>query len=81
MIVDAGGGTIDISSYSETEDGTYEEIAVPQCSFFSLFPFPFLFLFFLTVKYLYDTALSFGSVLVNFLAMSFLEGDAKYSDP
>ncbi|KAH9485819.1 Heat shock 70 kDa protein 12B [Psilocybe cubensis] len=30
MIVDAGGGTIDISSYTRNED-TFEEIAVPQC--------------------------------------------------
>ncbi|KAF4615512.1 hypothetical protein D9613_003352 [Agrocybe pediades] len=36
VIVDAGGGTIDISSYSDVANSTtnsYEEIAVPQCHF------------------------------------------------
>ena len=33
MIVDAGGGTIDISSYSRNQKGDFEEIAAPQCSF------------------------------------------------
>ena len=32
MIVDAGGGTADISSYSRNQE-SYEEIAAPQCSF------------------------------------------------
>ena len=34
VIVDAGGGTIDISVYSrnlKTAKDTYEEIAAPQC--------------------------------------------------
>jgi hypothetical protein len=33
VIVDAGGGTIDISSYSRNQEGNFEEIAAPQCSF------------------------------------------------
>ena len=36
MIVDAGGGTIDISSYSRDQKGDFEEIAAPQCSFVSV---------------------------------------------
>ena len=33
MIVDAGGGTVDISSYNRNQKGNFEEIAAPQCSF------------------------------------------------
>lgn len=36
VIVDAGGGTIDISSYSKSTGAgkdTFEEIAAPQCTF------------------------------------------------
>ena len=33
MIVDAGGGTVDISSYSRNQKESFEEIAAPQCSF------------------------------------------------
>ena len=33
MIVDAGGGTIDVSSYTRNQEGNFEEIAAPQCSF------------------------------------------------
>ena len=33
VIVDAGGGTVDISSYSRSQKGNFEEIAAPQCSF------------------------------------------------
>ena len=37
VIVDAGGGTIDISSYrksiSATQVETYEEVAAPQCAY------------------------------------------------
>jgi hypothetical protein len=32
VIVDAGGGTVDISSYSRNRKGSFEEIAAPQCS-------------------------------------------------
>ena len=32
VIVDAGGGTIDISSYSRNQSEIFEEIAAPQCS-------------------------------------------------
>ena len=32
VIVDAGGGTVDISSYSRNQEGNFEEIAPPQCS-------------------------------------------------
>ena len=33
VIADAGGGTIDISSYSRNQKGSFEEIAAPQCLF------------------------------------------------
>jgi hypothetical protein len=33
VIVDAGGGTVDISSYGRNEKEGFEEIAAPQCSF------------------------------------------------
>jgi len=33
VIIDAGGGTIDVSSYSRNQKGNFEEIAAPQCSF------------------------------------------------
>ena len=35
MIVDAGGGTVDISAYGQTSDskaGQFEEISVPECT-------------------------------------------------
>ena len=40
VIVDAGGGTIDVSTYKRTqvsnqEGRSFEEIAIPQCSFLS----------------------------------------------
>ncbi|KAF9047815.1 hypothetical protein BJ165DRAFT_1344346 [Panaeolus papilionaceus] len=31
LIIDAGGGTIDISAYKQSQGGGYEEIAAPQC--------------------------------------------------
>ncbi|PPQ98997.1 hypothetical protein CVT24_003479 [Panaeolus cyanescens] len=31
LIIDAGGGTIDISAYKQAQGGGYEEIATPQC--------------------------------------------------
>ncbi len=41
MIVDAGGGTVDISTYSRTsDDQSFEEIATPACSYSSRFPEP-----------------------------------------
>ena len=33
MIVDAGGGTIDVSSYRKVNDNSFEEIAIPGCYF------------------------------------------------
>ncbi|KAJ2922267.1 hypothetical protein H1R20_g14840, partial [Candolleomyces eurysporus] len=33
LIVDAGGGTIDITSYRKLQDHTFEEIAIPACHF------------------------------------------------
>ena len=33
VIADAGGGTVDVSSYSRNQKEDFEEIAVPQCSF------------------------------------------------
>ena len=39
LIVDAGGGTIDISAYQRTSphSQSYEEIAAPQCTLLMLF--------------------------------------------
>jgi hypothetical protein len=34
MIVDAGGGTVDISSYRMTAPNKYEEVAPPDCKYF-----------------------------------------------
>jgi hypothetical protein len=31
MIIDAGGGTIDVSVYAKTPKCTFEEIAAPEC--------------------------------------------------
>ena len=36
VIVDAGGGTIDISSYSRNQKESFEEIAAPQCLFIDI---------------------------------------------
>ncbi|KAJ3508524.1 hypothetical protein NMY22_g16586 [Coprinellus aureogranulatus] len=33
LIVDAGGGTIDLTAYRKFEDHTFEEIAIPKCYF------------------------------------------------
>ncbi|KAF5317081.1 hypothetical protein D9611_003545 [Ephemerocybe angulata] len=33
LIVDAGGGTIDVTAYSQQPDGSYNEIAIPECYF------------------------------------------------
>ncbi|RXW25676.1 hypothetical protein EST38_g182 [Candolleomyces aberdarensis] len=33
LILDAGGGTIDTTTYAKRADGWYEEIAAPQCHF------------------------------------------------
>ncbi|KAJ3513953.1 hypothetical protein NMY22_g14895 [Coprinellus aureogranulatus] len=33
LIVDAGGGTIDVTSYRKLPNGSFTEIAVPQCDF------------------------------------------------
>ena len=63
VIVDAGGGTVDISSYSRNEKGNFEEIAAPQCSFV-----------FITLKIAHYIPGHFhGSVFVTFHARRFLE--------
>ena len=36
MIVDAGGGTVDVSSYSKDKKENFEEIAAPQCPFVNI---------------------------------------------
>jgi hypothetical protein len=66
VIVDAGGGTIDISSYSRNQTESFEEIAAPQCSF----------IFFTTLKTSahYIPGYFHGSVFVTFHAREFLEG-------
>lgn len=35
IIVDAGGGTIDLSAYRKVNSGAYQEIAATQCLPFS----------------------------------------------
>jgi hypothetical protein len=68
VIVDAGGGTIDISSYSGKTSAsimTFEEVAAPQCSL-SIFP--------MLCNSKTDPALGHfhGSVFVNIQARLFL---------
>jgi hypothetical protein len=68
VIVDAGGGTVDISSYSRNQKENFEEIAAPQCSF----------VFIITLKLLnfahyYIPGHFHGSVFVTFHAGRFLE--------
>lgn len=31
LIVDAGGGTVDLTAYKRTEDKSFIEIAIPKC--------------------------------------------------
>ena len=73
VIVDAGGGTIDISSYSKNVGGAknirFEEVAAPQCNYlfsrlrcFKSHPLP--------------TGLFHGSVFVTVHARSFLESES-----
>jgi hypothetical protein len=66
VIVDAGGGTVDISSYSRNEKEGFDEIAAPQCS-----------LVFITLKLLksadYIPGHFHGSVFVTVHARRFLE--------
>ncbi|KAJ3521281.1 hypothetical protein NMY22_g12377 [Coprinellus aureogranulatus] len=33
MVVDAGGGTVDLTAYCKTADGKFEEVSVPTCFF------------------------------------------------
>ena len=68
MIVDAGGGTIDISSYCRNQKESFEEIAAPQCSFV-----------FITLKFNFFPSLYLpghfrGSVFVTTNAKRFLNG-------
>ena len=65
VIVDAGGGTIDISSYSRNRKENFEETAAPQCSFI-----------FITLKIASAHSIPghfFGSVFVTIHAKRFLE--------
>ena len=64
MIVDAGGGTVDISSYSRNQKEDFEEIAAPQCSF--------VFIILKIANYI--PGHFHGSVFVTFYAKRFLEG-------
>jgi hypothetical protein len=67
VIVDAGGGTVDISSYSRNKKEDFEEIAAPQSSFV------FIFLKLLNSSH-YIPGHFCGSVFVTFHARRFLEG-------
>ena len=67
MIVDAGGGTIDISSYSRNQKEDFEEIAAPQCSFV------FTSLKIADFRSLTISGLFHGSVFVTIHARRFLE--------
>ena len=66
MIVDAGGGTVDISSYSRNQKENFEEIATSQCS-----------LVFINLKIAnlrsFITGHFHGSVFVTIYARQFLE--------
>jgi hypothetical protein len=66
VIVDAGGGTIDISSYSRNKKGNFEEIAAPQCLFI------FNTLKIANLRHCISGHFH-GSVFVTFLARRFLE--------
>jgi hypothetical protein len=65
VIVDAGGGTVDISSYSRNQKEIFEEIAAPQCSF--------LFITFKIISVHYIPGHYHGSVFVTVHARRFLE--------
>ena len=69
MIVDAGGGTIDTSSYcrSTSSGEHFEEIAAPQCPLFVII------LEISTFRSLYMPGHFFGSILVSIYAKVFLE--------
>ena len=71
VIVDAGGGTIDVSSYSKTVgevEHRFEEVASPQCNcLFSELRF--------FKSHLLPTGLLHGSVFVTAHAQSFLESE------
>jgi hypothetical protein len=67
VIVDAGGGTVDISSYSRNEKENFEEIAAPQCSFV-------FFILKITSHYIPLAGHFHGSVFVTFHARRFLKG-------
>jgi hypothetical protein len=61
IIVDAGGGTIDISDFACNADiPTFNEIAPPQCEFFGLFSSTFVNLFKVTSTVLFLSALMHG---------------------
>ena len=66
VIVDAGGGTVDISSYSRNQKEGFEEIAAPQCLFV------FIILKLLNSAH-YIPGHFHGSVFVTMLARQFLE--------
>ena len=66
VIVDAGGGTVDISSYSRNQKEGFEEIAAPQCLFV------FIILKLLNSAH-YLPGHFHGSVFVTMLARQFLE--------
>ena len=65
VIVDAGGGTVDLSSYSRNKEN-FKEIAAPQCSFV------FVALKMLTSAHSIPGHFH-GSVFVTFHARRFLE--------
>ena len=67
VIVDAGGGTVDISSYSRNQNEGFEEIAAPQCSFVVI-------ILTLLNSAQYILGHFHGSVFVTMHAKRFLEG-------
>jgi hypothetical protein len=72
LIVDAGGGTIDLSAYSCASGSadSFEEIAPPQCELARNFGSP-LFLMFIVAGHFN------GSIFVTFNARAYLEGEAS----
>ena len=76
-IVDAGGGTIDVSSYSRNTTAskeTFEEVAAPQCTTISHFYCSHPFIHALLGHF-------FGSVFVSIHARLFLHSKSSCHEP
>lgn len=80
MVIDAGGGTIDISTYKQAggskgeKKGSFEEYSIPRCKLFSLLPLHDSYVH----MCLFTGSLN-GSVFVTARARSFLNGKNNHS--